>query len=215
MTTRSELFEAVTEIIDVMGLIGDDKEPMEVADDATVEELTEIVNYGVDNIDPTVDEFSETTQAIIDKFAYAKKRKKTVPIEEDVEEVEEEEEFDEKATVEKIHQQNVGKKTVTVVEQVPADEEEEEEEEEEVVVKKPARKASTVSSAGKTEFGHKVGSQAGDIDELILKTKKAMSIAEMAKALNLTEGRVDSHIKHLKRDKGVEFVVKDGKYSLK
>jgi len=219
MTTKKELFVAVEEIIDVMGLIGEDKNLMVVDEDTTVEELTEIVKYGVDNIDPEEDEFSDTTQAIIDKFAYAMKRKKNVPIDDStVEVVEEEEEFDEAKTVEKIYQKNVGKKKITIVEQV--DENAEEEVEEEVIVKetpkpKPKAKAASQPSAGKTKFGHLLTSQAGRIDSYIIGMKKAMTIADIGTALSLPNARVSSHVNHLIKVKAVTFTVTDGKYLLK
>jgi hypothetical protein len=68
---------------------------------------------------------------------------------------------------------------------------------------------------GKTKFGHRFGSQAGEIDEILLKAKTAQTISEIAAKLKAPEIRIKSHITHLIKDKAVSFEVTDGKYLLK
>jgi hypothetical protein len=64
-----------------------------------------------------------------------------------------------------------------------------------------------------TEFGHRLNSQAGNIDVMLL--AKETSIEAIAKGINSTEARVQSHIQHLRKDKGIDIVTKDGKVILK
>jgi len=55
-------------------------------------------------------------------------------------------------------------------------------------------------------FGHKIGTQAAMVDDLLL---EGTTVREAARLIDSTEGRVRSHIRHLRRDKGFE-VVKEG-----
>ena len=56
------------------------------------------------------------------------------------------------------------------------------------------------SSVKWNEFGHRTGSQAAKIDELLL---VGASISSVAVAIGSTIGRVKSHIRHLEKEKGV------------
>lgn len=66
----------------------------------------------------------------------------------------------------------------------------------------------------KTVYGHIIGSQAGDIDEFLLKAKKAMTLAEIAEKMKLTVPRIKSHVNHLLTVKKLNFEIKDGYYLL-
>lgn len=59
--------------------------------------------------------------------------------------------------------------------------------------------------AGVNDWGHRLGSQAAQIDEAIKKVAKgkAPEIGVLAKATGLSNGRVSSHLKHLKAEKRI------------
>ena len=49
----------------------------------------------------------------------------------------------------------------------------------------------------RTEFNHLIGSQAGNIDEFLLKMTKPMTIKAIAEKMKLSTARVKSHVNHL------------------
>lgn len=69
---------------------------------------------------------------------------------------------------------------------------------------------------GKSEFGHRLSSQAGQIDTLLLTTKKnPLLIEEMCAKLDLPANRVKSHIQYLnKKELAVITLTKESKYKL-
>lgn len=60
-------------------------------------------------------------------------------------------------------------------------------------------------AAGTNDWGHRIGSQAAQIDEAIKKVAKgkAPEIAALVKVTGLSNGRVSSHLKHLKAEKRI------------
>ena len=90
---------------------------------------------------------------------------------------------------------------------------------------KPAEKVETPATATtpkvnplfakeKTKFGHVVGTQAGNIDEFLLKTNKLLSWKEIGDQMKLSEARIKSHILHLQNEKKLKFKVEGDKYQL-
>lgn len=65
--------------------------------------------------------------------------------------------------------------------------------------------AKTEKKVTRTVYGHLIGSQAGNIDEFLLKAKTAMTVGKMAEKMNLSYPRVKSHINHLINAKGLSF----------
>jgi hypothetical protein len=77
--------------------------------------------------------------------------------------------------------------------------------------KKATKKKSTVT---KTALGHRAGTQAGDIDELIL--SEVLTVEEMAEKLDLTATRIKSHFYYLVKEKRAELTyAKNGKLTVK
>jgi len=69
--------------------------------------------------------------------------------------------------------------------------------------------------AKKTFYGHRPGTQAGTIDDLLI-GKRLFTISEMAKEMGVEDGRIKSHIRHLESEKNVVFVKReDGKLEIK
>ena len=71
----------------------------------------------------------------------------------------------------------------------------------------PVRPGRSTTEKGKNFLGHKIGSQAAQIDDLLL---KGITVNEAAKIIGSTPGRVRGHIRHLRKTKGVE-VIQEGK----
>jgi len=63
-------------------------------------------------------------------------------------------------------------------------------------------------------FGHKLGSQAATLDDL-LNTGKPITLEDLSKKSGRSLLGVKGHIKHLTQDKGVSSEVKDGGYQRK
>jgi predicted type IV restriction endonuclease len=70
----------------------------------------------------------------------------------------------------------------------------------------PLTQGRITSEKGRNFLGHKIGSQAAQIDDLLL---KGITVDEAAKVIGSTISRVRSHIRHLRNAKGVE-VIRDG-----
>lgn len=80
-------------------------------------------------------------------------------------------------------------------------------------VKDKLEKAAEKKAAAATNgLGHRLGSQAAAIDELV---KKGTTLADAAAQCNTTPSRVKSHIGHLIKDKGVNVPCKDGIFKIK
>ena len=116
------------------------------------------------------------------------------------------------------------------------DDEDDDEDDEKPKGKKPAKKDEKKSdkkggrgvpggpnaNKPKTQWGHLVGSQAGDIDELLESgetlTKMSKKLAKKAgKDEDWAKKRIESHVKHLEKDKGltIKFSEKNDTYSIK
>ena len=70
--------------------------------------------------------------------------------------------------------------------------------------KKPT--AAEEKASGRNSYGHLITAQSGQLDELL---ERGMSVADMAKAIGSSEGRVKSHVKHLRED--LKITVSEGK----
>lgn len=79
----------------------------------------------------------------------------------------------------------------------------------EKVVKEPKEKKVAELSC----FGHKLGTQAAALDDLI-NAGKAISVEELAKKSGRSPLGVKGHIKHLRTDRGLKIDEKDGTYIL-
>lgn len=77
-----------------------------------------------------------------------------------------------------------------------------------------AKTAEKAKATTKTKYGHIIGTQAGNIDEALIQSKKPVTVEELAKKLSLSTPRVKSHLAHLQKAKGLKFEVKDGAYLL-
>ena len=80
--------------------------------------------------------------------------------------------------------------------------------------KEKGAKKEKKEGAGTTEYGHRKGSQSGQIDEVLLGAKKALSLDEIAEEVGCTAGRVKNHIAHLEKNKDVEFKLVNDKYRI-
>ena len=60
-------------------------------------------------------------------------------------------------------------------------------------------------------FGHRIGSQAAKIDDLLL---EGASLASIAVAISSTIGRVKGHIRHLENEKGIPVIKKGSIYKI-
>ena len=67
--TNEELKETYEELIDVMGLVNEDKTAIEVPDDATDEFLLEKIKEAATQIDPKIDVFTDETNATLKELA--------------------------------------------------------------------------------------------------------------------------------------------------
>lgn len=75
MVSQKEMRLAAKEMIKVLGLVDDDKEPLVVSKDATVKELQKLIEDAIPLIDPKTDKFSEETDAVIAEFSEKKAKK--------------------------------------------------------------------------------------------------------------------------------------------
>jgi len=75
MVSQKEMRLAAKEMIKVLGLVDDDKEPLVVSKDATVKELQKLIEDAIPLIDPKTDKFSEETDAVIAEFTEKKAKK--------------------------------------------------------------------------------------------------------------------------------------------
>jgi len=96
--------EAFQNIIDVLGLQNDDQEDYVIADDITEKQLIADLNEAIAEINPATDNFTPETDEVI-AFLSKGSKKKVVEVEEEVESTPDD-------VAERIHQKNVGKKSV-------------------------------------------------------------------------------------------------------
>ena len=62
-----------------------------------------------------------------------------------------------------------------------------------------------VEKVERSVYNHGLDKEAGKIDAFLVKMKKALTPKEIAEKLNLTEGRIKSHIYHLQTKHNVTF----------
>jgi hypothetical protein len=85
--------------------------------------------------------------------------------------------------------------------------------------KKETKKATTKGkptaaeekATGKNAYGHTLGKQSAQLDELL---ERGGTLESMAKAIGSSEGRVKSHVKHLREDLEVTVTEKEGVYRI-
>jgi len=79
---------------------------------------------------------------------------------------------------------------------------------------KPAKEKKVKAAVELSRFGHKIGSQAAALDDL-LAPGKPISLEELSKKSGRSALGVKSHIKHLQDSRKLVIEVKDGMYTLK
>lgn len=80
------------------------------------------------------------------------------------------------------------------------------------IEKTTAKKIQESSASSKwNRFGHRIGSQAAKIDDLLL---NGASLASIAVAIGSTMGRVKGHIRHLENEKGITVVKVGANYKI-
>lgn len=94
----------------------------------------------------------------------------------------------------------------------PEKEEEPEPKEKKEEQPKAERKKETRKPMEKSCYGHRVGSQAGALDDLLY---TGATMDEMVKAVGSTRARVGTHIQHLKQKRGLEITNEGGVYKVK
>jgi hypothetical protein len=66
-------------------------------------------------------------------------------------------------------------------------------------------------ASGRTAYGHALGAQSGQIDLLL---EKGGTLEEIAGKIGSSEGRVKSHMKHLREDLKITVTEKDGLFKI-
>jgi hypothetical protein len=65
--------------------------------------------------------------------------------------------------------------------------------------------------SGKNRFGHRVGTQAQRLDDMLL---EGLVVEKAMQELSTTRGRIKKHVNHLRKDKKVEVVNAGGVYRI-
>lgn len=85
MISEKALRIAAKELVEVMELVDDDKEPIVITKDMDVEELTKLVKEAIPEIKPKENKFTDATQAVIDELSEEEPapKKKAKPVVDD------------------------------------------------------------------------------------------------------------------------------------
>jgi outer membrane biosynthesis protein TonB len=188
--TKRQLVAAYKELDKVIGV-----DPPIDYEDLSVEEFSRELLETVEELVEPGDKFTDSTQEIFDQL-------KEEPEEPEEDDKEDEEQDDEPEPEEKSRKRS-GK---PVKEEKAKPEKKEKKEKPEKKEKKPKKEFE------KTELGHRVGSQAGNIDESLLANKgKKISIDDVMKDTGLSKARVRSHFYHLEKNRGLDLHIVEDK----
>ncbi len=186
MVSQKQMRIAAKEMVEVLGLVDDDKEPLVVSKDATVKELQKLIEDAIPLIDPKVDKFSEETDAVIAEYSPKEKPSKKparyeAPAEDDDDAPEADDDDDEE---EEEPEEKPAKKPAKRPAKAPVkeeDDDDDDEPEEKKEEKKPAKKP--VSPPRKREPKERVPSAYGTSVELMC-TDPDMSMEKLQKELS-------------------------------
>ncbi len=207
-----DLISAAQELNDVLGL-----EPEIEVEDVSEEELIASVKEGAGQVDLENDELSKKTLDTLRDYEIPVGELTLDPKNEDDEE---EEKTKSKG---KVKEEKPAAKGNKPTEKKEVEGEEDDEEEEKLKSKKKTKstpapvkekeKKPSPKNAEKTQLGHVVGSKGAQIDVVLLSSKKALSLEDIAEKSGCDVSRVKSHLKHLEQN--YTFEKKDGKFLIK